>query len=98
VLVEALSLIGEKLEPSTANQILDRLIEGAHFDISHVPKADFNAAQALFRRYDELSLVDTTIATYMDREGIEYLYSFDNDFDVLDGITRLDTTTNLFTA
>lgn len=29
-------------------------------------------------------LVDSTIATYMQREGIEFLYSFDDDFDALD--------------
>ena len=30
----------------------------------------------------------------MEREGIEYLYSFDDDFDALDGVTRLDTADN----
>jgi len=32
----------------------------------------------------------------MDREGIEYIYSFDNDFDSVDGITRLATAENPF--
>ena len=32
----------------------------------------------------------------MEREGIEYLYSFDDDFDALDGVTRLDTADNPF--
>ena len=52
--------------------------------------------QALFRRYGEISFVDSTIAAYMEREGIEYLYSFDDDFDALDGVTRLDTADNPF--
>jgi hypothetical protein len=33
---------------------------------------------------------------YMQREGIEYLYSFDDDFDALGGITRLETPDNPF--
>jgi len=76
--------------------MLDRLIEGAHFEIVHAPKADFNAAQALFRRYGELSFVDSTIAAYMDREDIEYLYSFDDDFDAVTDLTRLETADNPF--
>jgi predicted nucleic acid-binding protein len=58
--------------------------------------ADFNAAQALFRQYPALSFVDTTIAAYMKREEIEYLYSFDDDFDAVDGLTRLDIAANPF--
>ena len=59
--------------------------------LSEVSKVDFNASQAFFRRCGEISFVDSTIAAYMEREGIEYLYSFDDDFDVLDGVTRLET-------
>ena len=96
VIAETLNLTGEKLGPDAANEMLARLIEGTHFEIDHVPKADFNAAQALFGRYGELSFIDSTIAAYVQREGIEYLYSFDDDFDAFDGITRLDTADNPF--
>jgi len=96
VVAETLNLSGEKLDADAANQMLDRLIEGAHFEITHAPKADFNAAQALFRRYSELSFVDSIIAAYMDRKDIEYLYSFDDDFDVVEGLTRLETADNPF--
>ncbi|MFT4920828.1 MAG: putative nucleic acid-binding protein [Haloarculaceae archaeon] len=96
VLAETLNLVGERLGADAANQLLDRLIQGAHFELVHAPKADFNAAQALFRRYDELSFVDATIAAYMDRTEITYLYSFDDDFDAVDHLSRLDTATNPF--
>lgn len=96
VVAETLNLTGEKLSPDAANEMLDRLIEGAHFEVIHAPKADFTAAQALFRRYEELSFVDATIAAYMHREEIEYLYSFDDDFDAVEGITRLDSAENPF--
>jgi len=96
VVAETLNLSGEKLGADAANQMLDRLIEGAHFEIVHAPKSDFNAGQALFRRYSELSFVDSTIAAYMDREDIGYLYSFDDDFDAVEGLTRLETADNPF--
>ena len=91
VVAETLNLTDEKLGPAAANEMLDRLIEAAHFEIDHAPKTDFNAAQALFHRYGEMSFVDSTIAAYMERADIAYLYSFDDDFDAHDGITRLDT-------
>jgi len=96
VLAETLNLTREKLGPEAANALLDRLLEGAHFELVHAPTVDFNAAQALFRRYDELSFVDATIVAYIEREGSEYLYSFDDDFDAVEELTRLDTAVNPF--
>jgi len=69
-------------------------VTGAHFDIVHSTQCDFNAAQPIFRQYPELSFVDATIAAYMNREGVKYLYSFDDDFDAVDGIVRLSTADN----
>lgn len=94
VVGETLNLSGEKLSPDAANGMLDRLVEERHFEIDHAPKAEFNAAQAVFRQHPELSFIDATIVAYMDRNGIEYLYSFDDDFDVVPGLTRLDTVDN----
>lgn len=96
VLAETLNLTREKMGADAATAMLDRLIEGAHFDIVHAAQADFTAAQALFRQYTELSFVDATIAAYMDRVGVDYVYSFDSDFDAVDGLVRLANATNPF--
>ena len=96
VIAETLNLSGEKLGADAANQMLDRLIEGAHFEIVHAPKAAFNTAQVLFRQYGKLSFVDSTTAAYMNREDIEHLYSFDDDFDAVTDLTRLETADNPF--
>jgi predicted nucleic acid-binding protein len=34
------------------------------------------------------------MAAYIQREGIEYLYSFDDGFDGIDEVTRLETVDN----
>lgn len=96
VVAEVLNLAREKLGPDAANGLLDRFVTGTHFEIVQTPKADFTAAQAIFRRYPALSFVDATIAAYTDREGIEYLYSFDDDLDSIDHIVRLETPENPF--
>ena len=96
VVAETLNLTREKLGPDAANELLDRLLRGAHFQVDHAPKADFNAAQAIFRQYNELSFVDSAIVAYMRRTDIEYLYSFDDGFDAVADISRLETADNPF--
>lgn len=44
VLAETLNLTRETLGSDAANAMLDRLIEGTHFEIIHAPRVDFNAA------------------------------------------------------
>lgn len=41
-------------------------------------------------------LTDAVIAASMQRRELEYLYSFDDGFDAVDGICRLATRNNPF--
>lgn len=94
VVAETLNLVRGKIGPDAATDLLDRLLAGAHFEVEHVPRTDFTTAQAVFRQYPRLSFVDATIAAYMHREDVEYLYSFDGGFDGVEGVTRLETAAN----
>jgi predicted nucleic acid-binding protein len=96
IMAEVLNLTREKLGPEAGNDMLDRLIEASHFDILHAPETDFISAQAIYQKYPKLSFVDATIVARMQHAEIEYLYSFDDDFDAVDDITRLDTPDNPF--
>jgi len=96
VLTETLNYIHERQQHRVAVEFHERLTEAAGFELVHSPKADFSQAVELFEQYDGLSFGDGTIAAYLEREEIEYLYSFDTDFEAIDGITRLDTATNPF--
>lgn len=94
VLAETLNLTREKLGPQAANAMLDRLVEGAHFEIVHTPRTDCTAARELFREYDGLSFVDATIVAYLERTEVEYCYSFDDDFDAVESVSRLESAVN----
>jgi len=96
VVAEVLNLTREKLGPDPATDLLDRLLEGVNFESFHSPKTDFISAQTIFRRYPELSFVDATLVARMQTEDIEYIYSFDDGFDAVDDITRLDSAHNPF--
>ncbi|CCQ32756.1 PilT domain protein [Halorhabdus tiamatea SARL4B] len=62
----------------------------------HAAQKDFTNAIKLFETHTGLSFGDATIAAYMHRAGIEYLYSFDDDFDAIEHITRLETADDPF--
>lgn len=67
VVAETLNLSGEKLGADAANQMLDRLIEGAHFRDSSRPKSGFQrrtsplppAQRTFIRRLDHCGAHDS---------------------------------------
>jgi predicted nucleic acid-binding protein len=79
-----------------AVEIYDRLHTSAGFEIHHAAQKDFGRARELFETYEELSFGDATIVAYMEREDVDYLYSFDADFDAVESVSRLTTPTNPF--
>jgi len=72
------------------------MAESTGFELVHSVQKDFHRAVELFETYDGLAFGDATIVAYMQREGIEYLYSFDDDFDAVGSVTRLATAANPF--
>ncbi|EMA25174.1 PilT protein domain protein [Haloarcula argentinensis DSM 12282] len=96
VALETLNWIHNRKHQQTAVETYERLNRSAGFEILHAAQKDFTNALGLFETYDRLSLGDATIVAYMQREGIEYLYSFDDDFDAVTDITRLETPNNPF--
>jgi predicted nucleic acid-binding protein len=96
VLLETLNWIHERQRHDIALDLHHRLTDSAGFELIHAAQKDFNRAVELFETYEALAFGDATIAAYMERTELEYLYSFDDDFDQLDWITRLDTADNPF--
>jgi len=91
VLEEVLNYLEVRASHEQAVRTLDALVESSGFEIYHTPKSDFDAGRSLFRKYERLSLTDAVIVAAMQREDLEHLYSFDDDFDVVDDVTRLTT-------
>lgn len=96
VLLETLNWLQARRRHDLAVDTYHRLVESAGFAVSHAAQKDFAAAVDCFETHDSLAFGDATIVAYMRREGIEYLYSFDADFDAVDGVTRLATADNPF--
>ena len=96
VLEEVINYLQARGGHDVATETLDALIESSGFSLKQTPKSDFDAGRSVFRQYESLSLTDAVIVAAMQRENIEYLYSFDDGFDRVPDITRLTTPDNPF--
>lgn len=95
-LVETLNYVNERSGHAKAARLLDVLEQSAHYRLPYGPKANVGRGRGIFRQYPELSLGDAMQVALMRNENIEYIYSFDDDFDQVDGVTRLNAPTNPF--
>lgn len=99
VVPEILHPLQKRIGKAAASETLDRLQSSRGFEFVYVSNRVHVRGEQLFRTYEDSSepeWVDSLLAVYMQREDIEYIYSFDDDFDVFDGVTRLTTATNPF--
>ena len=94
IVLETLNWIHNRKRHEKAVETYERLNQSAGFEVLHAAQKDFPSAVDLFQTYEGLSFGDATTVAYMQRENIEYLYSFDDDFDTLDGVSRLETADN----
>lgn len=97
-LPEVLNPILKKAGYDRALETLDFIAESGGFRIRHLAQEDFSRGRALFRRRESVEITDTITVAYMRRVGLEYIYSFDDDFDQFDDVTRLTTATDPFEA
>lgn len=94
VVAETLNFLRERRGEGYASDVYTRLNESSGFEIVHATRSDFTTALELFETHDGLSFVDATLVAYAYRNDVEYCYSFDDDFDAVEDVTRLDTATN----
>lgn len=95
-LLEVLNFVNERSGHERAVQLLDLLEESAHYRLPANRAGNVGRGRALFRQYPSLSLGDAMQVAFMESETIEYIYSFDDDFDAVDGMTRLNTASDPF--
>lgn len=99
VLPEILHPIQKRIGKSAASETLDRLQASRGFEFVYVSKEVHLQGERLFRTYESSSgpeWVDSIVAAYMRAEDVEFIYSFDDDFDAFDGVTRLTAATDPF--
>jgi len=93
---EILNPIAKLAGHDRAVETFDFLTESRGFRVRQVAQEDFERGRSLFRRKGGLEITDAILVAHMRRTDTEFIYSFDDDFDRLDGVTRLTTADNPF--
>jgi len=96
ILVETMNGLSRDVGAETATDVLGRLQRGDQFDVRREPDTVWQTGLDLFHRVDRLSLADAIFVASARHHEIEYGYSFDDDFDGIDGLTRLATADDPF--
>lgn len=91
VLAETLNGLTTHAGHDAAVDFLERIEENARFHVDSLGSDALATGKALFRRYEPFSFVDGCLVAYMQTERLGYLYAFDDDFDAIDDICRLET-------
>ena len=94
VLVETLNGLVGKASQATAEDFLDRVEVNQQFHVARLSREELSTAKSVFRRWSELSLADAALVSYARSRGLNYLYTFDDDFDGPPGISRLTSPVN----
>ncbi|WP_254542903.1 PIN domain-containing protein [Halomarina pelagica] len=94
VLAETLNGVLTHAGHDAGVDLLDRIEENARFHVASLTTDAFATAKALFRRHARLSFVDACIVAYMQTKGLGYLYAFDDDFDGIADVYRIDVPTD----
>lgn len=94
VLAETMNGLLTKVGHDAAVDLLDRIERNARFHVQRLSNDAFATAKSRFRRHPALSLVDACLLSHGDKADLAFLYSFDDDFDRFDTVSRLATPTN----
>lgn len=76
--------------------LYERLDASLGFVLDRVTERDDRSTLARFETHETLSFVDASIGAYADRTELEYCYSFDDDIDRLDDVTRISNAVDPF--
>lgn len=95
-LPEILNPITKRAGHHHAVETLELLEQSGGFKIRHLANEDLARGRSLFRDQTGIEITDAVVAAHMRRTETEYIYSFDDDFDRFDHLTRLTTPENPF--
>ncbi|SDJ80081.1 hypothetical protein SAMN05216226_109132 [Halovenus aranensis] len=98
ILIEIMNGLTTDVGKPVAVDFLSCLHSGSNFEIRRESNLVWTTALDTFEQRDRLSLADAMLVTSARQHDIEYCYSFDDDFDGFDSLTRLVTPDNPFSS
>lgn len=98
VLAETLNGLRIKAGHENAVDFLRRIDTNERFHVDRLGSDAFAAAKSSFERHADPSFVDAALVTYARTTDTPYLYAFDDDFDGVADVSRLNAATDPFGA
>lgn len=98
VLAETMNALTQELAHEETTKALSMLRTSSGFEIRRTTNEVWNIGLGVYEQYAHLSLVDAVLTAYAHEANAPYLYSFDDGFDSIGGVTRLKTATNPYSA
>jgi predicted nucleic acid-binding protein len=98
VLAETMNALTQEIAHQETTEALSKLRQSSGFDVRRTPNGISTVGLGVYEQHAHLSLVDAVLVAYARETGAAYLYSFDAGFDSVDGVQRLNTTTNPYSA
>ncbi len=89
ILVELVNFLLKKLGYDFALDVLESIKSSDKIEIIFIDEIMDIEINNIFRKYKRLSTTDCSIIYIMQKEKINYLFSFDSNFDSVKGIIRL---------
>lgn len=94
ILAETINFLTRKGGSAVGRDALSRLEASAGFRIERVPDAVFASGKDdVFKSIDGLSLVDAITVAHMRHRGIRRILTFDEGFDHVRGVERVESVT-----
>lgn len=94
VLPEVLNPTQQRQGHDYALDVLDRLSRSVGFTVQHPTRKHVSQGEAIFRTTSDVGYTDCVTVAYMRGRDLEHVYSFDDDFDEFEDISRLNGVVN----
>lgn len=91
VLAETMNALTQQLAHDDSVDVLSMLERSVGFDIQRTGDRVWDRGLAAYESHAQLSLVDALLVAFSRETDCRYLYSFDDGFDSVDGLQRLNT-------
>ena len=98
VLAETMNALTQEIAHEETTEALSKLRQSSGFDVRRTANGVWTVGLGVYEQYSHLSLVDAMLVAYARETDTPYLYSFDDGFDSVDGVQRLNTATNPYSA
>ena len=98
VLAETMNALTQELTHEETIEALSMLRESTGFEIRRTTNEVWATGLSVYEEHAHLSLVDAILVADARATDTPYCYSFDDGFDSIDGVQRLHTPTNPYSA